>query len=251
MILGAQMFSMRDKTGTADGMRETFRRVAEMGYECVQVSGGFQLPAEEFAALSEKYHLPIVSTHTPLNRIIEETDAVIREHKIFGSNQIGLGGMPIECRDSVASVRKFIESLKEPVRKMKAAGMTFAYHNHNFEFFPLEDTCIYDILLAETDWCFTPDVYWMTFAGVDPVATLRRLAGRTTHIHLKDMADTPERGITACGTGIIDFKPIIALAEEIGVISGLVEQDNAPDLGDSYEQMRIGAEKMLPQVHHK
>ncbi len=250
MILGAQLYSLRDHTGDEAGMREVFHRVKEMGYECVQVSGGAALSGETFRAISEETGLPILTTHTALPRLLNDTDAVIAEHLAFGAKQIGIGAPPPEYRGSLEAVRSLIRALEEPVRKMREAGLFFGYHNHHFEFEPIGDTNMYEIILQETDWQMIADVYWYRYAGVDPVAMLKRLRGRIPYIHLKDMAKE-DTGITACGTGRIDFAPIIKAAEENGALAAFVEQDNAPELaGGSYWQMATGARLMLPQVHH-
>ena len=250
MLLGAQLYSLRDKTTTEEGFRETFRSMKEAGYESVQLSGGKACDPHFFADLAEEYALPINSTHTAFDRIVNDTDRVIEEHRIFGSREVGIGALPAEYRDSVENLQKFIEIMREPVRKIRAAGLDFGYHNHHFEFFPLGDSCIYEYLINNTDWHFIVDVYWLAYAHVDPVSMMERRGHRVVNFHLKDMDATEDRGITACGTGSIDFKPIIAVAEKIGVKNAFIEQDNAPDLGDSFGQMRLGAEMMLPQVHH-
>ena len=251
MLFGAQLYSLRDKCTDEAGVRETYRRIKEMGYECVQISGGAALSGETYARILEENGLTAPTTHTAFDLIVNKTDEVIAAHKAIGADVVGLGALPVVYRDSVAGVRSFIETMKEPVRKIREAGLNFGYHNHNFEFEPLEDTTIFELLFSETDWDFIPDVYWMTKAGEDPVALLYRLRGRVTYMHLKDM-DPKDDGIIACGMGKIDFAPIIKVCEEIGVRGAFVEQDNAPDLpGGSYEQMAIGARLMRPMVKHE
>jgi sugar phosphate isomerase/epimerase len=58
-------------------------------------------------------------------------------------------------------------------------------------------------------------------------------------VHFKDMKSEPKGDICPCGEGIIDFAPIADLCRSIGIEHVLVEQDNAPDTGDSYGQMAI------------
>ena len=53
------------------------------------------------------------------------------------------------------------------------------------------------------------------------------------------MKNEPQGEICPCGVGVIDFAPVVKLCDEIGIPNALVEQDNAPSLGDSYEQMKI------------
>ena len=39
MVLGAQLYTVREFTKTADDYARTIERVAKIGYKCVQVSG--------------------------------------------------------------------------------------------------------------------------------------------------------------------------------------------------------------------
>ena len=58
------------------------------------------------------------------------------------------------------------------------------------------------------------------------------------------MKTEPQGDICPCGEGIIDFAPIIRLCDEMGIENALVEQDNAPDSGDSIAQMKISYENL-------
>ena len=79
-------------------------------------------------------------------------------------------------------------------------GITFAYHNHDFEFARVEGVYLLDYLLQATDPSLVKselDVYWVAYAGIDPVHYLETLANRVALIHLKDMA--ADRSMTEVG----------------------------------------------------
>ena len=69
---------------------------------------------------------------------------------------------------------------------------------------------------------------------------------RMTNIHFKDMASEPKGAICPCGEGVIDFAPVIKLCDSLGIPYALVEQDNAPDSGDSFAQMKISHDNLRP-----
>ena len=73
----------------------------------------------------------------------------------------------------------------------KAAGLQYAYHNHNFEFERLPDGRFgYDLLLAETDSAlvkFEIDCGWFTIGGADPIQYFTRHPGRFRMLHVKDL----------------------------------------------------------------
>ena len=255
MILGAQFYTLRNHTQTPEGIRETFRRVKEIGYDAVQISAiGKDIPASLLRELSLEYGLPITCTHTAFDRIVNDTDRVIEEHKLFGCTEVGLGAMNGEFRGSLANLEKFIALMAPAVEKIKKAGLTFGYHNHAFEFDPLEDGegVIFDHLVAKTDWNFILDTYWVAYAGGDPVDFIRRLEGRILNLHFKDMKTSPKGPICPVGQGVLDFAAIVRAAEETGIRFGLVEQDNAPDLAtaewDEFAQMADSYRHLRPLI---
>jgi sugar phosphate isomerase/epimerase len=123
--------------------------------------------------------------------------------------------------------------------KAKAAGLQFAYHNHNFEFKPLAGGKIgYDIILHETDPSlvrFELDCGWMAAAGHDPVEYLTKYPKRYQLLHIKDFHPTekPSVGLeeserpkaAELGRGHVDYKPIFAAAAKTEVELYYVEQE--------------------------
>lgn len=244
MKLGAQFYSIRDNTTTPEDLYKAFKAIKEIGYEIAQMSAICDIDPELLKSYSEELGLKITCTHSPFDRIVNDTDKLIEEHKIYGCPTIGLGAMPEEFRGE--GVYKFIEILKEPIAKIKAAGLNFAYHNHAFEFETVDGRLIYDILIDELpDLDFIIDTYWVKYAGYDYLEYIKRLgAKRVKNVHLKDMASEPQGDICPCGNGVIDFAPVIKLCDELGIENALVEQDNAPDTGDSIGQMKISYQNL-------
>ena len=97
---------------------------------------------------------------------------------------------------------------------------------------------------------FMHDVYWSHYAGVDMMGYVKKICelGRVTDIHFKDMAKvvTGRSSMCACGEGVINFNELVKLCESYGVKNAYVEQDNAPDFGDSLAQMKISFDNLYP-----
>ena len=109
------------------------------------------------------------------------------------------------------------------------SNIRFGYHNHDFEFVKFGDITGYDILLSSTDRekvCFEADIYWMIFAGVDPVAVFEKYPGRFKLWHIKDMKDSPEKGFTEVGEGTIPYSQIKNYMGLSGMELFFVEQDD-------------------------
>lgn len=247
MKLGSQFYSIRDLTATPEGLREAFRQTKEIGYDVVQISGiGAAVTAKDIAACVREFDLPVVCTHIPFDRLVNETDTVIAEHKLFGCPEIGIGGIGSNYATIEEAKVKF-DALREAVKKVNAAGLTFGFHNHAGEFRDLGGTSMYETMIEEyPEFNFIHDVYWTTYAGLDPVEYVYRLKGRIVNLHFKDMAATEDRPICACGEGVIDFKRIYDACLETGVKNILIEQDNAPASGDSMGQMAISYKNIAP-----
>lgn len=244
MKLGAQFYSIRDNTTTPEDLKSAFKKIKKIGYEISQMSAICEIDPQLLKSYADDYALPITCTHSPYDRIVNDTEALIRDHKTYGCPTIGLGYMPNEFHGE--GVYNFIESLREPLKKIKAAGLDLAYHNHAFEFEKVNGKLIYDILIDELpDLNFIIDTYWVKYAGYDSIDYIKRIgADRIKNIHLKDMKSEPQGPICACGDGVIDFAPIIDLCNELGIENALVEQDNAPDTGDSIAQMKISYDNL-------
>ena len=253
MKLGAQLFSLRDFIKTPEDIRETFHKVKAMGYENVQFSGGGPIDAHELKAISDETGLAIVCTHSAPDRILNDTEALIEEHKIFGCPVIGYGCMPKEFRKGERDVMEFFEELKAPVQKILDSGLRFAYHNHAFEFEmkTAEGELIYDYMLRTLPhWQFIMDTYWVEYAGHSAIDYIEKIgADRLTNIHYKDMAKSEEREICARGTGVLDFVAITeACLKNGGVKNVLIEQDNAVKFEDPFGQMEIGFKNLRPII---
>lgn len=248
MKLGAQLYSVRTQMQDEEGMKRTFHTVREIGYEVVQLSGASTERAEEIRRVSVANGLPITCTHVPYDRLISDVDRLIEEHRILECPVIGLGAMPGAFRKTDEGLKQFLGALEEPVGRIREAGLRFAYHNHDFEFKPLPSgQKIYDALLERcADWDFIADSYWIYYAGESVSNYLSRIgAGRLTNMHLKDaLADT--RGICACGDGVLRFADIMAQCKALGVVNLLVEQDNAVDFEDPFEQMARSYRHLRP-----
>ena len=242
MKLGAQLYSLRTFCQNPEDLKETILKCKAMGYQNVQFSGVAQMGAETWAKISEETGMEIVCTHNSFDRIVNDTDALIAEHKLFGCPVIGIGSMPGEFRETRENLEKFFAVMEEPVRKIEAAGLHFAYHNHAFEFdkFTDADGCAMDTLIEEApNWVLILDTGWVQFAGKSAVEYIEKIGGKRLQcIHFKEFKTADRDTICPCGEGFSDFPAIVAACKKVGVQNVLVEQDNAPSSADSFGEMR-------------
>ncbi|RKJ41141.1 sugar phosphate isomerase/epimerase [Acutalibacter sp. 1XD8-33] len=228
MTLGAQLYTLREYTQTERDLDYSLARVADIGYETVQLSAIGPIPAEKVRALCDRHELRIVLTHTNPDRILNDTEAVIREHEVLGCDYIGIGMMPKKyC--SPEWLWHFREDFREPAKKIAAAGKLLMYHNHNVEFQKFGGKLVMDTLIesfAPEEMGFTLDTYWVQMGGGDVCQWIEKLDGRLPCVHLKDMAVKDWEPVMApVMEGNLDFPRILEAFKKSGTKHLLVEQD--------------------------
>ena len=234
MILGAQMYNVRQFAQREKDLDISLGKVAAIGYKTVQISGIGNIAADRVRALCDKYGLKIVLTHMNADRIVDDTDAVIRENEIMGCDYIGIGMMPERYRND-AWLDRFAADYLPAARKIAAAGKLFMYHNHDFEFCKINGKLVMDHLIegfAPSEMGFTFDTYWAQAGGADICDWIGKLKGRMPCVHLKDMGMHPERKaiMVPIMEGNLNFPKILkALEADGGVKYLLYEQDHCQE----------------------
>lgn len=244
MEIGAQLFTLREHCKDLNSFSETLKRVADIGYRNVQVSGVCEYEGEWLKEQLHKNGLKCVVTHIPVQKLTEETKKVAEDHDIFGCENIGLGWYAF---DGEQNFENFVKVYTPVIRTLCEKGKHFMYHNHDQEFKKLDDGRIILEHLADT---FSPeqlgfilDTYWVQAGGGDPAYWIERLAGRVSCIHLKDFAYGKKMAVI--GEGNINFDRVFKMAEDAGTKYMLVEQDdcNGEDpfmcLKRSYEYLKV------------
>ena len=130
MKIGAQLYTLRDYCKTLEDFSETLKKVADIGYTTVQVSGTCAYEADWLAEQLKNTGLTCGITHFSYDRILNDTEKTIADHKTFGCKYIGVGSMPGWNK----GIDKFLEEAVVPAQKIHDAGCQFMYHNHAFEY---------------------------------------------------------------------------------------------------------------------
>jgi len=251
MQIAAQLYTVRAFTQTEKDFAETIEKVAAIGYPGVQLSAVGPIPAQFIADTCAAKSLTITNSHSPPPRILNETDALIAEHKLYKAPQIGIGMMPEEYRQDLAGTKRFIADYLPAALKIKEAGLRFAYNNHEFEFGKYDGQLILDYLIegfAEADMQIILDTYWVQAAGGDPVYWIKKLAGKIPRMHYKDMTIVGrEQRFAPIGCGNLNWTAIIDACKASGVEWVIVEQDNSYD-EDPFDCLRASYEFLAKNI---
>lgn len=231
--LSIQAFSIRDKLNDENSTREAFGKLASYGYYGVQTAGEPAFGYEAYRKAADDAGLKIIGTHLGID-LFENIDETVRVHNVLGTKYAGVGGMPgLWSADfSKEVVFDFIERAKKVAAAFADKGLTFTYHHHEREFAKIGNETIIDIILKELDFntSFVLDTYWLQAGGVNVLEWLKKLEGKVKILHLKDFSVPFGKGgyvMTELGSGNINFKEVIKVAEATGVEELCYEQDTA------------------------
>ncbi len=229
-VLGIQLFTLRDYCQNSEDFDSILSYLSTLGVSDVQISAIGPIDAKIQKEILDKYKMKVCVTHKPLDRYVNDTDALIEEHKIIDCYALGLGAAPDESRGTKAAVDAFIEKVNTFSVKLKANGMTFNYHNHDFEFNTMDNgETMIDYLIENTDpevFNFIPDVAWIHYAGADPVEYLKKMKGRVKVCHFKDYIIVDgQRKFCTLGEGKVDLKACYEACKELDIPYIMYEQD--------------------------
>lgn len=249
--IGVQLYTLRNelKTDTAG----TLKAVAAAGYKQVEPYG---FPdADALFKGARDAGLKINSTHFQQDSAVAPKDEgfsdfmrVLDKAKANGLTHLVVPYLQDNYRKTLDDYKKVAGNLNKAAEKAKAAGIQLCYHNHNFEFLPMEGgKSGFDIYIEEfsKDMRFELDLFWVKLGGFEPTELIKKLAGRVEQLHLKDLKDgiklpeygkVPNDAFKELGNGIIKTEPILVAAEKAGIKHCHVEQDQSPDALASIKQ---------------
>jgi len=234
--IGLQLFTVRNEL--RQDFEGTLARVSAIGYKEVEFAGYFgRTPAEIKAALT-RFGLSAPGAHLPATALPYGWERALEAAAAIGHRYLICPSLMPDERRNLDDYKRTAAQFNRAGEMTKKAGIQFAYHNHAFEFAPLDGQLPYDVLLAETDPSLVKmemDLYWITRSNQDPLKYFERYPGRFALLHVKDMDDTPRRGQTEVGRGIIDFKRIFAQADRAGTKHFFVEHDEPVSAFDSIQ----------------
>ncbi len=227
--IGLQLYTVRDQLGK--DLPGTLKAVAEIGYTWLEAAGYnegkfYGLAPKEFRKMVEDLGMTLVSSHVSFGT--EQLQQVADAHNELGVSYVVYPWMSMPAQPTRDDYTRAAELFNELGEGCNQAGLKFGYHNHDFEFVRIDDTTGFDILVEMTkpgSVCFEADLYWMKYAGVDPMDYFNKYPGRFELWHVKDMDNTTERKFAPVGSGIINFAEIFENKNVSGMKYFFVEQD--------------------------
>ena len=249
--IGIQLYTLRNEIGR--DVKATIKAVADAGYKQVECYG---FPdADPMIEAARENGLAINSTHFNWDSVVNPDDKgvqpfgeVLDKASEAGIKHLVVPYLADKNRKTLDDYKLLCERCNKGAEQAKKAGIQLSYHNHSFEFQPMEGGGTgYEILIKEfsPDMHFEVDVFWIQLGGKDPVEMIKQLKGRVSQLHLKDLnksikapmySGIPQEAFEELGDGVISMQPILDAAKEAGVKICHVEQDHSPHPIKSIQQ---------------
>ncbi len=248
--IGIQLWTVRNEL-EMDKLT-TLTAIKEAGYKQVELMN--VIDSGEVVTIAKDLDLGITSAHFNWETVINPSDAVptieavIEKAGEIGLKYLVLGYIGPGHRESADHFKAHADSVSIAGEKCHAAGIQLCYHNHAFEFKPLEDEVTGFELFIERfhrDFVmFELDVFWSRLAGQSTLKILDQLDGRVAQVHLKDLkkgtkkqfdeSKVTEDIFVPLGQGGINMAKVMAACQKVGVVQCHVEQDHSPNPIESF-----------------
>lgn len=242
--LGLQLWSVRE--AAADDAIATLKTVHDFGIREVETAGSYGLSIVAFRKQLDAAGLKATAMHAGYEQFRDSIDVVLSDAEALGAKYVGAawiphdGSVPFTNEMALAAAADF----NRWGSRARDRGLTFFYHLHGYEFQPNADgTTPFDKLVAATDANnvkFEIDVFWVTHSGTDAADLMRKYPDRFALMHIKDMKKGTPTGIhtggstadtdVPVGTGLIDYRAVLAAAKEIGVSHYYIEDESTTPL---------------------
>jgi sugar phosphate isomerase/epimerase len=238
--VGMQLYTVRELL-KAD-FEGTLAKVAQIGYKEVEFAGYFDHTPRDVRSMLDRNGLAAPSAHVPYDVLTDKWPGVLDAAHTVGHTYIVCPWIDDAIRKQPEGWKRAAETFNRAATISQKVGIQFAYHNHHFEFVPVEGgRMAYDLLLEETDPNLVKmemDLCWVNVAGQDPRKYFERYPGRFPLVHVKDVKRIPPKEgttpvpfekvfpeLTAIGKGVIDWKQILAESKKAGIEHYFVEND--------------------------
>jgi sugar phosphate isomerase/epimerase len=233
-ILSIQLYTLRS-LGEIDRVLDT---VLQAGYGHVETVGSHLDDAENMRAKLDARGLKVSSSHVSLEALRERPEVVVRACHTLGFDQLFMPAVASEQRKGDALFwRALGGELGEIAKRMGDQGITFGYHNHDWELAPKEGAkTALDLIFeaaANTPLSWQVDIAWLVRGGADPKEWLQRYRDRVVSAHVKDIApqgqNEDQDGWADVGAGVLDWRDLWSAARAAGAKWMVVEHDTPAD----------------------
>lgn len=245
MKIGLQLYSVRDHV-EKQGLMRVLELVSEMGYEGVEFAGYFDHDSRQLAQKLNQLGLAAAGSHLGYDSLAGNLEEQLKFASELSAFSITLPWMNRQDFEE-NSIGEKSEEIEKMAKRAADYNITFCYHNHDHELVSFRDsTALEEFLELAPSLKLQLDVYWLIYAGLEPLSFMRKHSKKLPMIHIKDMAEgdniTTSTPNPAIGEGVLDTKGILSAANELGVEWAIVEMDEC--FTDSLEAAKLSIDNI-------
>jgi sugar phosphate isomerase/epimerase len=244
---GLQLYSLRD-LAKQGGYTAVLNRTKELGFTAIE--GGIVpkgMTADQYLAELNSRGLTMPSMGFSYEGLTKDITKAVEQAKALGVKYVMVAWVPHDDNEGFtqAEAVKAAADFNAWGAAFRAAGITFTYHAHGYEFRPLADgTNLFDLICKSTNpenVSFEMDVFWITHGGQDPVKLMEKYPDRWRLMHVKDIRKGAPTGIytghapssddVPVGSGQVDWPAVFKAAESHGITWYFIEDESdTPDV---------------------
>ena len=220
-------------------MPETLKMLSKAGYAEVEGFGGLYPDLDNvdgLAASIKAAGLEMPSGHFGLDMVEEAPAKVVEAAQKLGIRHAFVPYLDADSRpNDAAGWRDFGARVEKAGAPLVAAGLSYGWHNHDFEFTALSDgTMPIDALFeGGPNLTLEFDLAWCARAGQDPFPWIEKLSARIITAHVKDIApegqNLNEDGWADVGQGTMDWAGLMGALRGTDCAHFIMEHDKPSD----------------------
>lgn len=220
-------------------LEATLKMLADLGYAQVEGYGALYADATSLGVLEKGLKdtgLTMPTGHFSFDQCQNDPARVLEIARTLGVKAVIVPYiLPDQRPTDAAGWTAYAKALAAVGQRYWDAGLTFGYHNHDFEYKAVEGGALpLDLILAADDRLMLEfDVAWAVRAGADPMATIAKHGHRLVAAHLKDIAPKgeclDEDGWADFGHGTIAWATILPALRKAGCRYFVMEHDKPND----------------------
>lgn len=233
--ISIQMYSLRDATD-ATTLPTILHRLAQYGYEKVELAGYYGLTARELRTALDKEGLRASSSHEGISATPAEARTKFENARTLGQKYVVV---PYLASESLSDWQQWADQMNAEAAVARRYGLRYGYHNHAHEFTTDLGGGVtpWEVLTSRLDRKLVHleiDLYWAYTGGVNSGAAnplrfasdvIRTAPQAVRQFHVKDRSAT-DGDMADLGTGVIDFPTIFRKH----VVEEYIVENDTPDV---------------------
>ena len=229
--VGIQLYTLRD-----DARRDlegTLVNIARIGYKEVELLGSmnnFGMAPTQLRAILDRNGLTAPSTHIE-PEIFTNLQPQIDAANILGHKYLIVASLPDAEKLGLDDYRRWADRFNEAGARALRSNIRIGFHDEAWDFRNIEGTTPYDAFVQRIDSSVVAlqlDTGNAAVGGKDPLEYMQKYGPRYSLFHIKDAPSIPADHDVELGKGVVNFKRILGLIDNIDQKHLYVEQESYP-----------------------